>query len=906
MRMLVLTALLSAGWLGVARAQEEIALVDRGPHFLFAPATHAAPRPVDVARTAVLRQQIALDLDDVSLPQALNEITRQTGLAFVYTRDILPVDGRVHVKAEQITVAAALTEILLEAHVDVLLSSQRQAALVSQPAPAPPGGTVTGRVTDAKTKQAIAGTVVWLEGTRWRASTDADGRYRLTDVTAGTYTLNVRRIGYARRTQSITVAAGEEVSADIALEASAMELEQLVVTGTIVPTERKALPSPITVISDTVLRQMNLQRVDQLFRGTIPGAISYDVGADDWLARIFTRGTTDLNGLGSLPKVYIDGIEFNDPSFLPAIDPASIEHLEFIRGPEASTLYGSQALNGVLQVFTKKGERNQPQPRVDATASMSSIAGPLTSGDHLESDASGAIRGGSQDFSYNIGGSNLHTGEWLPHYSSDRNSFYSGLSGTIGKVTADFSGRFLQRRVHSSQTSLVRRLCDAGNATLTQYFCPIADDDQYDRTATFGANLAYAPSPMWRFNVRLGYDRLQQQFIQNTPTLTTPDDTLLFYFNYEGSKLTAAFNGAADWHLSSALGANVVFGVEYTNLSWDNAGSVSGHNRGDLNGIVYFLGRDYQGNSGYFTEGRLGVNDQLFFTAGVRMEQNPNFGPDYGFGGKAIAPRVGVSWVRGLGGLTLKTRASYGKAIRPPSYTALAGSVQPYQIYLPNPKIAPEAQVGGDLGAELYASHASFEVTYFNQRAIDLIDAVLISTDTTTSPPTLTSQLQNVGRIRNTGWEFAGHWSPGPFDLRGTLSITNSTVQKVSPTYQGELQVGDRLLSIPKYSGGVTLQYNHSRGFARAEVTYVSSLRGVRWYDWYVDYYVNGGSGLTRPFWTDYPGFVKANLGVGFDVAPQLSPFLRVENLFNSRAIELDDSYTPRGRVVTAGVRVKT
>ena len=113
---------------------QQIALADRGPRFLFAPKPDVAPRPVDVRSAPLLREQVALDLDGATVADALAAITRQTGVAFVYSRDVLSTDARVHLRAEQITVAAALTEILLDAGVDVLITSSSQVALVKRPA----------------------------------------------------------------------------------------------------------------------------------------------------------------------------------------------------------------------------------------------------------------------------------------------------------------------------------------------------------------------------------------------------------------------------------------------------------------------------------------------------------------------------------------------------------------------------------------------------------------------------------------------------------------------------------------------------------------------------------------------------------------------------------------------------
>ncbi len=196
-------------------------------------------------------------------------------------------------RAEGITVVAALTDVLFDTDVDVVFSPNGRATLVRR-ADRTQGGTVAGRVTDAKSGKVIPKVLVYLEGTRWRATTGEDGAYRLVEVAAGTYTLTASRIGFAKQGQSVTVAAGQELTANVALEAAATELEQVVVTGTVIPTERKAVPTPISVITGDEIEQKGYQHVDQIFRGDVPGAFAWDLGSANYYTDIQVRGRKGL------------------------------------------------------------------------------------------------------------------------------------------------------------------------------------------------------------------------------------------------------------------------------------------------------------------------------------------------------------------------------------------------------------------------------------------------------------------------------------------------------------------------------------------------------------------------------------------------------------------------------------
>src|SRR5439155_16698739 len=199
---------------GQSATAQELAQ-DRAPRFLLA--LDSQLTPVDIHRTPLLGRRLSLSLDGATIKEALGEIGRQSGLRLAYGDDLLPRDGRVHLRAEGITVVAALTDVLFDTDVDVVFSPNGRATLVRRP-DRTQGGTAAGRVTDAKSGQAIPGASVVLAGTRWRATTDEKGAYRLAEVAPGTYTLTASRIGYTRHSQSVTVAAGTEATVDVRLE----------------------------------------------------------------------------------------------------------------------------------------------------------------------------------------------------------------------------------------------------------------------------------------------------------------------------------------------------------------------------------------------------------------------------------------------------------------------------------------------------------------------------------------------------------------------------------------------------------------------------------------------------------------------------------------------------------------
>ena len=235
-------------------------------------------------------------------------------------------------------------------------------------------GSVAGRVTDARSGLALGGTAVAILGTRLGAATGSDGSYRIADVPTGAQVVVVRRIGYASTRLSVTVTAGQQATANFTLDASAYSLDEVVVTGTAGGEQRRTLGNAVAVIdAGTALERSSAPDLTALLSSRSPGAIitpgSGRIGAGP---TIQIRGRSTLS-LSSEPIVYVDGVRVNNAvnqgpqgGFLGAqnaqvanrlndINPDDIASIEIIRGPAASTIYGTEAANGVIQIITKKG-----------------------------------------------------------------------------------------------------------------------------------------------------------------------------------------------------------------------------------------------------------------------------------------------------------------------------------------------------------------------------------------------------------------------------------------------------------------------------------------------------------------------------------------------------------------------
>ncbi len=876
----------------VALAQGEMQLADRGPRFLLAAAPE--PKALDIRRTPALRQRVTLDLRGATLEQALREIGRQSGLRFVYSQDLIPASSPVELRAESITVAAALTELLVDAGVDVVLSPSGQAMLTRQGEQRQRTvqvGTVVGRVTDAKTQTALAGATVVVQGTSHSGTTGSDGRYRIVDMAPGTYTVRARYIGYAPGTASVMVTAKQEATADLALEKSAQRLDEVVTTGTVVPTEVKAIPTPISVVTGEELAQKGYQRVDQIFRGDVPGAIAWDPGPFGYTSNISVRGANTLTVQPSI-KTFIDGVEVANPIYVAMIDPQSVDRIEITRGPQASTLYGAGALSGVMQIFTKNGQSGLAGPLVAAKVSAGGVSGFDGQSTALQTDDALSVSGASGKTTYNIGGSYRHVGEWTPSYNSSNWSIAVGSQTTQGPLTLSGSARYADITFDQPWDTRLQSYT---------YFSRPFNQTHGVRQQTYGVTASLQATRNWQHTLTLGFDQTYDTQDQTQPRLTTPSDSFLSLTTFHESQVSLLYHTDLTLRLGPALTAVGTVGINYDAHDLVFA-SVSGATRttGSLNGST-FEQRAPWNNTGYFGQVRLGFAEQLFVTGGLRAERNDNFGAGFG---TAWSPRVGAAYIVGLGPARMKVRASYGESIRAPYPGWRDAVVYPNFQYAANPALAPERQHGVDGGVEVYLGRALLGVTYYNQRAIDLIDLITIPT-----PPgtLLTYQYQNVSRVKNEGWEFEAQLPLGPVQLAGTYSITNSTVQQLPPDYGGDYRVGDRILGIPPTTAGASISYSPlPQTMLTASMTHIGQWTN---YDYLAIYgYAFGGQpylGSGRAYWMQYPTVTKFAVGVSQELRKGLTAFVRAENVGNTLRFEQYNSNIPTPRSLLVGVNVR-
>ena len=273
---------------------------------------------------------------------------------------------------------------------------------------------------------------------------------------------------------------------------SPQTLDQVVTTGTIVPTEVKALPNPISIITDEQIASQPRQTLASIIRQAVPTAVAFDAPNIPANTTISVRGTTSMNGTGEM-KIFVDGIEASSFSLSP-VDPASISRIEVIRGPQAATIYGADAASGVIQIFTKRGDTTQSRARINGRASLGIAQTPYDGFKAVTNQKySGSVSGGDEGTSYRFGGSYTHLADYAPDNGHNRQSA-AGANGAMrldrGMLSADLSARYYRNDIPLSLNPLGVTTGYVGASR--PWFT-----DSYITNETYGVRILVTPAAWW-------------------------------------------------------------------------------------------------------------------------------------------------------------------------------------------------------------------------------------------------------------------------------------------------------------------------------------------------------------------------------------------------------------------------
>jgi outer membrane cobalamin receptor len=802
---------------------------------------------------------ITLHCRNAVLSDVLLAIRRQVSVQLWWGAIELWGRGRVTVDLEHVPLADALTAVL-DGHGLEAMYLPPSAWIIRPKMPSAGVGraTVMGAITNRQTSDGVPRATVVIDNIQ-KVVTDDDGHYRLTNLAAGAHLLTVREVGYRPSTQYVRLGDGSAVALDVALEPTAATLSQIVVTGTVVPTERRAVPNQMTVITGEQLWQRGVHEIDELFRGDVPGLFAVATGnsSDADVLRIYSRG-----GLSLTPgrpttamQVYVDGIALVDPGYLNRIDPMTIDRIEILSGPQASTIYGSGAISGVIQIFTKREkERSLTLDATVLSGMVDGLAGSDISPRQVpQGRASLQLNGADSLTSFALGGRWNEVGAWTPQ----RTTRDFGLNGALHRqlfssLSTDVSVTGDQHWIGGGTTSDDATALSgdlASNALNGNYLYdattaiggPSVHHDQHTLVSLL---TTYAPTSWWSMQLRMGTDDITG--VQYTPTavFVTQSDSFLTRFRTLASKAQMGLINTLRRDVGGWGRTTLVLGLDGWRSTSSNISTTAADNGAQSDLVSVASTRDRVSDVGGFVQWEAAVADVAYLTVGLRGERNSNYGDHYG---TDLSPRYALSLVQKFGIVTAKARFAYGRATQPPDPSVkdaeyvTDATFGPHLLNASAPLLGPEYQHGPEGGIELYFGHiASVDITHYDQIVQNLIGRVIVDSARSLLPVSGTEtylyndiyQATNVGTLRNVGTNVTASVHGGPWALAGTYSKQESILRSYAAPFVALLtthtvnayRIGEGALLFPTHLAAASLSYGSSAWRAEVNVQYIGVM----------------------------------------------------------------------------------
>jgi TonB-linked SusC/RagA family outer membrane protein len=317
-----------------------------------------------IAGENLLSERIHLNVDNVTLKDALKEIERQSEFTFLYNDAAIDMNQTVSVSTSEVTVNDLLDEILADRGISYKIIDN-QIVLTNSSELLQDKIIVSGQVTDTESGEGLPGVTVLEKGTSNGSITDLDGNYSIT--VAENSVLQISYVGYV--TEEIPV--GNQTSISVSLVPDIISLDDVVVIGygTI---KKSDLTGAVASVSGDELSQSAVSGVDQALQGRTAGvSITSNSGTPG------AAPTVTIRGMGTVtnpdPLFVVDGLPMSAEA-VGSLNPGEIESTEILKDASAAAIYGSRAGNGVVLITTKKGKAGRTNVNIDAYTGVQNVA----------------------------------------------------------------------------------------------------------------------------------------------------------------------------------------------------------------------------------------------------------------------------------------------------------------------------------------------------------------------------------------------------------------------------------------------------------------------------------------------------------------------------------------------------
>lgn len=307
--------------------------------------------PFASGQEKLLDKKININLNRVTLPDALNAIADQAGCVFSYSSTAIPSGKRISIQRTGITLSALLKEIIGN-DLERLQTQGNKVLIIFKKSLGAVKGSV--KTSDGRPAEFVMLSIKGIAGT----TVDESGNYILKNIPAGSYTLTASLLGLGARTKQIEVQAEQTITADFILNESEQQLNEVVIKGNKtnkfankeseyvarLPIKNLENPQVYNVVTQAIMKEQMITSYAEVFQN-VAGISTSNI--------VNTRGTSFfLRGFPNPPSLR-NGLVA--PQFVESIDPVNVERVEVLKGPSA-TLFGSSltSFGGAVNNITKK------------------------------------------------------------------------------------------------------------------------------------------------------------------------------------------------------------------------------------------------------------------------------------------------------------------------------------------------------------------------------------------------------------------------------------------------------------------------------------------------------------------------------------------------------------------------
>ncbi|HWR15070.1 MAG TPA: TonB-dependent receptor [Terriglobales bacterium] len=610
-----------------------------------------------------------------------------------------------------------------------------------------PVGNARVRIFPAASRTATISTVTGTQGET------------VVDLPEGKYNIEALAPGFARASSSVSVPESSQAAFELQIAGPSQTVQ---VTATGVPIETAVSGADVSTLTPLELENQQPIALSDSLR-VLPGAVLNASGRRGGLTALFVRG-----GESRFNKVIVDGVPVNEVGGQFNFGTTSLigaDRVEFMRGAQ-STLYGSDAMTSVVQVFSAQGTTRTPELRFGAEGGTFDSARGYAS-----------LAGAIHRFDYNLFGEQTNSAGQGPN---DAYSL-SAQGGNIGVTLHPKVSLRLRARHDNARVGVPNAWVYGGQALLP----PDLDGFARDNNFLSSLDLTITPSANWRHRFT-GYEHNQKRY-NNDPSADRGCDFPYFLdcpFYQRDHQNRAGFGYQGEWSPVGSL--RTTFGYDFEN----ETGSVDE----DFSGFAAKIHGLRRNHAGYVEQ--IAVWKRLTATAGVRVLHNESFG-------NRAVPRISLSLLALRGNEIFsgtRFRFTYAEAFKEPTFEESFG-VGAFGI-IPNPNLRPEENRSFETGFEqsFYAGKYSLSATYFNNRFRNLV--------TLSSLSPLESQYVNLNRTMAHGAEVGFHarWRNA---IRLDASYTHNSTQILSAplAFDPINAAGRPLLRRPKHAGSLLLNY---------------------------------------------------------------------------------------------------